>query len=165
MCLVSVAAVDSVLKRMTIIGVILSFRSLAQEALRDVRGSCWLAAGRERTYMHIWACFHLCAPRCYRATFPSWSVLWRTLRTTSLERPTWRWENTHSLTHPQWSSHHLRCLFLRCRWPWTCTNCPQRLDFPVRLTLLWWLLCPPRRVVSVIHTLKDVRWSICCMSL
>lgn len=28
---------DSVLKRMTIIGVILSFRSLAQEALRDVR--------------------------------------------------------------------------------------------------------------------------------
>lgn len=30
-------AVDSVLKRMTIIGVILSFRSLAQEALRDVR--------------------------------------------------------------------------------------------------------------------------------
>lgn len=30
------AAVDSVLKRMTIIGVILSFRSLAQEALRDV---------------------------------------------------------------------------------------------------------------------------------
>jgi len=29
-------AVDSVLKRMTIIGVILSFRSLAQEALRDV---------------------------------------------------------------------------------------------------------------------------------
>uniref|UniRef100_A0A8C7I430 Nck-associated protein 1 n=1 Tax=Oncorhynchus kisutch TaxID=8019 RepID=A0A8C7I430_ONCKI len=34
-CLCSVA-VDSVLKRMTIIGVILSFRSLAQEALRDV---------------------------------------------------------------------------------------------------------------------------------
>lgn len=32
-------AVDSVLKRMTIIGVILSFRSLAQEALRDV--SCY----------------------------------------------------------------------------------------------------------------------------
>uniref|UniRef100_A0A8C8LMF5 Nck-associated protein 1 n=1 Tax=Oncorhynchus tshawytscha TaxID=74940 RepID=A0A8C8LMF5_ONCTS len=31
-----VRAVDSVLKRMTIIGVILSFRSLAQEALRDV---------------------------------------------------------------------------------------------------------------------------------
>uniref|UniRef100_A0A673WFM8 Nck-associated protein 1 n=1 Tax=Salmo trutta TaxID=8032 RepID=A0A673WFM8_SALTR len=31
-----VTAVDSVLKRMTIIGVILSFRSLAQEALRDV---------------------------------------------------------------------------------------------------------------------------------
>uniref|UniRef100_A0A8C8F2L4 Nck-associated protein 1 n=1 Tax=Oncorhynchus tshawytscha TaxID=74940 RepID=A0A8C8F2L4_ONCTS len=31
-----VIAVDSVLKRMTIIGVILSFRSLAQEALRDV---------------------------------------------------------------------------------------------------------------------------------
>uniref|UniRef100_A0A8D0D3J3 Nck-associated protein 1 n=1 Tax=Sander lucioperca TaxID=283035 RepID=A0A8D0D3J3_SANLU len=30
-------SVDSVLKRMTIIGVILSFRSLAQEALRDVR--------------------------------------------------------------------------------------------------------------------------------
>ncbi|KTF89543.1 hypothetical protein cypCar_00039643, partial [Cyprinus carpio] len=29
-------SVDSVLKRMTIIGVILSFRSLAQEALRDV---------------------------------------------------------------------------------------------------------------------------------
>uniref|UniRef100_A0AAZ3QM88 Nck-associated protein 1 n=1 Tax=Oncorhynchus tshawytscha TaxID=74940 RepID=A0AAZ3QM88_ONCTS len=35
LCLCSVA-VDSVLKRMTIIGVILSFRSLAQEALRDV---------------------------------------------------------------------------------------------------------------------------------
>lgn len=38
-------AVDSVLKRMTIIGVILSFRSLAQEALRDVRHTqqhcCW----------------------------------------------------------------------------------------------------------------------------
>lgn len=33
------AAVDSVLKRMTIIGVILSFRSLAQEALRDVRNN------------------------------------------------------------------------------------------------------------------------------
>ncbi|KAF0027762.1 hypothetical protein F2P81_020503 [Scophthalmus maximus] len=32
-----ISAVDSVLKRMTIIGVILSFRSLAQEALRDVR--------------------------------------------------------------------------------------------------------------------------------
>lgn len=32
-----ILAVDSVLKRMTIIGVILSFRSLAQEALRDVR--------------------------------------------------------------------------------------------------------------------------------
>lgn len=32
-----IVAVDSVLKRMTIIGVILSFRSLAQEALRDVR--------------------------------------------------------------------------------------------------------------------------------
>uniref|UniRef100_A0A452S5A5 Nck-associated protein 1 n=1 Tax=Ursus americanus TaxID=9643 RepID=A0A452S5A5_URSAM len=31
------SSVDSVLKRMTIIGVILSFRSLAQEALRDVR--------------------------------------------------------------------------------------------------------------------------------
>ncbi|RXM29966.1 Nck-associated protein 1 [Acipenser ruthenus] len=31
-----ISAVDSVLKRMTIIGVILSFRSLAQEALRDV---------------------------------------------------------------------------------------------------------------------------------
>ncbi|NXF39638.1 NCKP1 protein, partial [Leptocoma aspasia] len=30
------SSVDSVLKRMTIIGVILSFRSLAQEALRDV---------------------------------------------------------------------------------------------------------------------------------
>uniref|UniRef100_A0A4W5NYK1 Nck-associated protein 1 n=1 Tax=Hucho hucho TaxID=62062 RepID=A0A4W5NYK1_9TELE len=35
LCL-GVTAVDSVLKRMTIIGVILSFRSLAQEALRDV---------------------------------------------------------------------------------------------------------------------------------
>uniref|UniRef100_A0A7M4F3P1 Nck-associated protein 1 n=1 Tax=Crocodylus porosus TaxID=8502 RepID=A0A7M4F3P1_CROPO len=33
------SSVDSVLKRMTIIGVILSFRSLAQEALRDVRNS------------------------------------------------------------------------------------------------------------------------------
>uniref|UniRef100_A0A8C7QEF8 Nck-associated protein 1 n=1 Tax=Oncorhynchus mykiss TaxID=8022 RepID=A0A8C7QEF8_ONCMY len=38
LCLLSVA-VDSVLKRMTIIGVILSFRSLAQEALRDVSPS------------------------------------------------------------------------------------------------------------------------------
>lgn len=36
MFLVFPLAVDSVLKRMTIIGVILSFRSLAQEALRDV---------------------------------------------------------------------------------------------------------------------------------
>ncbi|KAI5615420.1 nck-associated protein 1 isoform X3, partial [Silurus asotus] len=34
-------SVDSVLKRMTIIGVILSFRSLAQEALRDVKPFCF----------------------------------------------------------------------------------------------------------------------------
>uniref|UniRef100_A0A8D3D9A0 Nck-associated protein 1 n=1 Tax=Scophthalmus maximus TaxID=52904 RepID=A0A8D3D9A0_SCOMX len=48
-------SVDSVLKRMTIIGVILSFRSLAQEALRDVRHT------RKTQILNIYICeyFHV----------------------------------------------------------------------------------------------------------
>lgn len=58
------------------------------------------------------------------------------------------------------------------RWPWTFTSCPQQQVYPVRLTQLWWWLCPLKRAVSRKHghtnTIQEPRnssvWPSRCLS-